>query len=953
SHDDGGAVPTPAPARVGAPALGDRGAAALAGPRRYYLANDDHTDYEWSGSSAFYRGAFGRMLDYYMTQAETTASYPSDSRGRFNTDGSVWVSEYEVSRTPADFQRLIGHLRAGSITMPLNTCVQLYGAMPAEAVIRSFAYAGRLERRENLRFRLVIPMENQTLPGGVASLWAGCGARYSWKGICDCSSQINAWDRSRDVYHFTGKDGQSVLMKWNSMLSPGSSQVLGGYAEARNPIASLNTMRTDPEFLTRWPYDVAGAFGYGWDDAESTTNAFVQASLTQSNANERVIVSNQIDFFEDFEANYGSTLNSFGASFGNEWDLRTAGLAEVTARARRALEKLRTAEALVTLVALHDPSILAGRAADRDSAMMCLGLYYEHSWEGGPSVSESQRVTWQRRIESMITRYVNALHTAALVRLGELVKNDSGAERHVVFNPLSWVRDDAVDLTPSTAAPRHVVDVTTGLQVPSQEIVVDGVPRLRVLASAVPAVGYRTYEVRAGAGTTFTPAATFASATLDNGRYAVTLGSRGQITSLVDHADANRELVASGQALHDFGTGNGSVALESSGAVSATIRVSAGGSPAHETRVTLYRGIDRVAVEGRVTQNFGDTRTYRSTFALGGATMRHEEVGMIARVARQSQGGDYADEDARTDYLTFNHFVDLSLPARGVTVSNWDSPYFQAGNSTITTLDAATPRIDAVVGMQIDGSGGISNQGGDTAFLNRYAFRAHGAWDPAAAMRFSLEHQNPLVAAPVLGALGSPYPDTTFSLIQISDPNLLLWALKPVEEGIAQGVIARVWNLADSPRALRLDVAPQGIAVASRVTHIETPIGPAVVLGGGIEDSLATQQMKSYRFIAQPSVTESSGTRTHLALAAWPNPLARAAVTHLRFSLGAATPVRVSVHDVAGREIARLADRVMLAGTQTLDWDGRDRDGRAVAAGLYLVKARIGTRIETARVVRF
>src|SRR6185369_12990415 len=47
--------------------------------RRYYLANDDHTDYMWSATDTAYRSAFGRMLDYYMDLAELTSPAPWDS----------------------------------------------------------------------------------------------------------------------------------------------------------------------------------------------------------------------------------------------------------------------------------------------------------------------------------------------------------------------------------------------------------------------------------------------------------------------------------------------------------------------------------------------------------------------------------------------------------------------------------------------------------------------------------------------------------------------------------------------------------------------------------------------------------------------------------------------------------------------------------------------------------
>ncbi len=173
-------------------------------PKRIYIANDDHTDYMWAGTDLQYRAAYLAMLDYYMDLADSTADGPPDARSRFNCDGSLWVWEYERNRTPAQFARLVDHLHAGTITMPLQTLVPLYGAMPAEAVLRDMYYAGRLERRLRLRFPVALAMENQTLPGGIASLWAGAGARYSWRGICGCATMINAAIRPREIYHFVG-----------------------------------------------------------------------------------------------------------------------------------------------------------------------------------------------------------------------------------------------------------------------------------------------------------------------------------------------------------------------------------------------------------------------------------------------------------------------------------------------------------------------------------------------------------------------------------------------------------------------------------------------------------------------------------------------------------------------------------------------------------------------------
>jgi alpha-mannosidase len=896
----------------------------------------------WSGTDVQYRAAFTSMLDYYMNQAEATASDPWDFRGRFNTDGSVWVSEYEATHTPTQFARLIGHLRDSSLTMPLNTCVQLYGAMPAEAVLRSFYYAGRLERREGLRFPLVIPMENQTLPGGVASLWAGSGARYSWKGICDCATCIDATNRLYDVYRFVGPDGQGVLMKWNSLIW--NNQSIGGYAEAADPEVAMDMMQSNSSYLSRWPYDVRAAFGYGWDALQTQTDALLNTAYDRSNSSSRVIVSNEVDFFRDFEELYGASLPQYGRCFGNEWDLETASISEVTAEVKRAVEKLRTAEALATIASLHDPTFMAGREVARDSMTMGCGLYFEHSFSAGPGVTDAQRAAWERRIQGAITSYVNQLAADGLARLGSLVPAAPATTRFAVFNPLSWTRTDFVDLDANPAVPFHVVDVATGFDVPSQLRPGGGV---RALVSGIPSVGYRVFELRSGAGSNFPPAVTVSGSSIDNGLYRITLGPRGQITSLLDHKDADRELVISGGAINDLGNGSGAVVVEDSGPASATLRVVAGGTPAHETRVTLYSGVDRIDVEDVVTQNFGNNEVaYASSFDLPGAQMRHEEVGMIARIARAENGGDYADENTRTDWLTLNHFVDLSQSTRGVTVSAWDSPFFRTGNSTVDHLDAVTPSIRCLVGRTEPCAIGIDQQNFDTRFVRRFALRTHGAWDGGTAMRLALEHQTPLVATPVTGAASAPLPATTWSMLSLDDPNVLLWALKPAEEGIHSGIIARVWNVADTPRTMTLALPPFGIAEARHATHIETDLDLAAAPNGNVTETLARQQMRTWRLFPAASLSVGGHPAPVAGLVVFPNPGRNRDAFTVALALARPARVHVTVHDLRGRCVATLANGPWTAGRHELAWTPQ-----GLPPGVYFVRADVAGRVLTGRTV--
>lgn len=913
--------------------------------KRIYLANDEHTDYMWTGDDAQYRAAFLGMLDFYMAQAEATATNPPDSRGRFNLDGSLWAWEYEHNKTPAEFARLVSHLRDGTLTMPLNNAVLCYGGTPTEAVLRSMYYAGRLERRYALRFPLVLAMENQTLPGGLASLWAGSGAQYSWRGVCGCVSRTEFRPRPREIYQYMGPDGQGVCMKWNTLAT--TQNAIGGYAEAANPAAMVTYLDSDPAYQALWPWDVSAAFGYGGDALQTSTDAFITTSQQMSNATRRVIVSNEVDFFEDFLAHHAGSIPTFAGSFGNEWELYQASMAGVTSEFRRRLEKLRTAEALATIASWNHHAFMSGRESARDAAFMAAGLYYEHDWTADGPVSRARRAQFQRDQLALLKAYVDPLQADALAAVAADIHTLVGVERHMVFNPLSWTRTDFVDLATSVPAPRRVMDVARGLEVPSQTMS-SGV--VRILASDVPSVGYRVYQVQPQAPAALPNAASVTLPAFDNGLYRVTLGPRGNLTSVVDHRDGERELAdtGTGGSLNDIGSGNGTAVLENTGPVSTTLRVTAGGTPAHQARVTLYAGVDRVDIEDTVTQNFTGTVAYNSRFNLAGAVLRHEEVGMIATAARAAAGGDYADANARTDYLTFGHFADLSQPGRGVTISNADCSFLELGNSTPSFLDTSSPSIDCVVGMQVDGpSLGIADQGGDTYFLNRFALRRHGAQDPAAAMRFSLEHQDPLVAARLTGSAAGPLPGDSCSFVTLPSNDIVLWALKPAEEGIEAGAIARVWNLAQGQRSLQLSLPRMSQMIVTRTTHVETDLGPATVSNGVLTDVLERQQMRTYRLGPPPasaSVPPGIGAPPVVGLTVYPNPLGRGAAAAIAFRLGAPGRVRVRVLDVRGARVTTLCDGALGAGAQQFTWDRRDGRGHAVRAGIYFIEVESAGR---------
>ena len=864
---------------------------AAAEPKRFYIANDDHTDYMWTADTEVYAKAFVEVLDFHLDLANRTAKNPPPLRNRFNADGNLWLWEYEKRKSPAEFDRLMERVKDGTITAPLNTVVSCYGGQPVEAVLRGMYYPGRLERRYDLRFPLALAMENQTLPLGLASLFAGSGAKYSWRGVCGCASKLPnkiLGERDREVYWYTGPDGRRVLMKWYS-FGPKPKNRMGGYLEASEPVSAIQTAETDPGFLKRYvdpvtgkPYAVVGLFGFGGDDLGRLTGVkprptipavaelpyvvsspycdhFHEIAKRETTPDREVIVSNEVDFFEDFEKRYGKTLDAHAVTYGNEWDLYSASLSETTGRAKRAVEKLRTAELLATLVSLKYPIFMDRFTGARDRSFQDIGLYWEHNWTADGPVTRTQRAAWGDKVAGNISYYVDSLQAEAATRLGGMIPRPENANRFFVLNPLGHPRTGPADFAYTGAADVHVRDLVTGKDVPHQIVKDRGLRSLRILAADVPPAGYKVFEVLSGPGSAPTDAAATVSedgSTVETAAIKLVVERDGAVRSLIDKRRGNVELVAmiGGLKANDLAPNSDAgepLRVVNRGPVSVTVVARSDAGLDHETEITVYRDSDRIDIRNEITQNFADVRHWAFGFALDKPAVHTEEVGAVILAKRKTDGGDYADALARYDYVSANHFADIAAGdgTRGVTLSNPDLAFAKLGNSTVTTLDTTTPQINVLAGGQVDGRAlGVRGQNGQTRFLQRFALRPHGGYDPAAAMRFALDHQNPLVASAVVSAKKFPthYPETTYSLLSVSAPNVLLWAVKPAEDGIGKGVAVRLWNLSDKPATATVGFAP-GIVAARRTTHVETDLEPLSPADGAVAATFTRQQLQTYR----------------------------------------------------------------------------------------------------------
>jgi alpha-mannosidase len=835
--------------------------------KRIYIADDNHTDEFYSLPPYRQDTAFTNQLTWYMRRAYATSGLASDYQQRYACDGWYWVNAYEKTKSAAQKDSLWAKILDGHISFPMQPIPQYLGPMSAEVMIRGSMKVGQWERQRGYRVYIASSIENQTRTFGSASVWAGMGAKYSWNGVCACVTLLDyhaVW-RPREIYYAKGYDNRSLLTKWNSMNGLyGTNQDIGGYAEgATNLRASMGYIANNAGWISHWPQDsVKGIFGYGWDQVSSYTTLFSQVAQDSSNANRRVICSNMVDFFDDYAAHPASTP-TYNASFGNDWDGCIASLAEVTAQVRRSVESMRTAEAVASVVALVDTIAISALKASRDSSYLYSGFYFHNNWQNDGSFTvendDSARV-WSARIK----RYPDNLLARCGDTLASRIRKTSDSVMFYAFNPLSWRRTDAADFRYSPPAVFRVIETKSGAEIRSQKITKSGVDYVRILAVDVPSVGYKTYRLERGVATAFTDSAAHRGAdTLSNSRIRLRLSTGGDIVYLYDIVGAVNMVSGGGLDSLNASRTSGAVTFENGGSVSTTIVSTVVGTPNRTVKVTLYYGSPRVDIQNEITQNFtgNPPLAYSYRFNLTSPRTYHEEVGAILKVSTVANGGGYSTRtvtEAKYDYLSLGHFVALNNGTSGVTVSNWDSQFFVAGNSNVTTLDSTSSLVKPVVGgILASQTQAPTGQFGDSYFLNRYAVqREAGAFSRINSMRFALEHQTPFYTDTLKGNSSGWFTDTAYTYLSVSDTSIFLWALKPVQE-LPRGVAMRFWSMRSDSVGFTLTIPKNYVDSSYATTHLETDLAQVTHGANTVSAYARAQGMETFRAVISKGAADA------------------------------------------------------------------------------------------------
>jgi hypothetical protein len=263
----------------------------------------------------------------------------------------------------------------------------------------------------------------------------------------------------------------------------------------------------------------------------------------------------------------------------------------------------------------------------------------------------------------------------------------------------------------------------------------------------------------------------------------------------------------------------------------------------------------------------------------------------------------------------------------------------------VATLPAdGSPPSPAVADFDDDGSPEIVVAGdGEIA-----VFRMNGTPFPGTPIVTGVTSANSPVVADLDG-------DRSFDvLIGTTDFHLTAWAI--------DGTVLPGWPrvLTEDPNSTPyvadvdgdgdLDVAMGGDDAFARVIGTPGPAIPGAAPWPGYQGVHDARGTYVHVRLGTPAPDVSVVPSTIQLFPPAPNPFRGA--TTVRFSLPRAEWVRVTVYDVAGRQVATPANGFWPPGAHAVTWDGADGSGRVVASGVYFLRLSAGEASRTAKVLR-
>jgi alpha-mannosidase len=814
---------------------GELSASAKVEPARKWtvaLIPHEHLDVGFTDYPAKVAELHSQSVDQAMELIKKTPDF------RWTLDGSWVADQYLNGRSTEAREQFLGHVREGSIVIPPEFANQHTGNASWEGLARSLYGQRNLAREYKLptaEAAQIVDVPSYTW--AYASVLHDAGIKYlvaasnSWRAPV---MLLGRWNE-KSPFYWEGPDGGRVLM-WYSRAYLQAHTLFGGPWRMESIRDSL------PVFLqayTRPDYTASTVIIFG-TQLENTPLAPEQSEIVSGFSHEyawpKLEFSTVQSAMRQIEQEWKGDFPMFRGDFGPYWEDGYGSDATHTAIHRENQHRIATAEIMVSAVSSIDTRVRPDKAL-LDDAWHNELLYDEHTWTYVSATTQPEHHQSEDQIAlkgSRVARArddINESVQREWAQLEALVRPKDNSI--AVFNSLNWTRSAIVetDLPDGSAlfdpagaeVPLEILWKGKGISLPGFG---PGSVRVRFLAAAVPAVGYKLYAIKPISKEP-PESAEIHGNILENEFYRVTLDpDSGSIASIFDK-HLGRELVDQstpykfGQYLyvtggdsypenslyrfgaglqppaltiHEAQTGRLISAKETPIGIVATLSSAATNTPSIQTEISLPNFAKGISITYRIHKDRILTR--ESAYVAFPFAITTPEFTYGSQAGWVSPSKDELPGGSREWYLPTT-WAAVYNPQVTTAVVPLDAPLVAFGDVVRGNWpEEFKPKSSTVFSWLMNNYWGTNFpawQGGDFTF--RYAITSDAHFNPQALTRFGLEALAPLERDDVAASEApSPLPDGEASLLEVASPNVTLLTWKRAEDG--DGTILRLQETA-------------------------------------------------------------------------------------------------------------------------------------------------------------
>lgn len=939
--------------------------------QKIYLVQFTHLDIGFTDPQNVVADRYKPIIDQALEYAETLPNFV------WNIE-SIWQLEEWLSRSkPADAARLQNLINAGKIDICAGYANMHTAVLGTEELNRFLYPAEKFRQRFGLPINTVLQNDVPGFAWALPSVMASAGVKYLATGINDAFGGSAKLPKAHNPFYWQGPDGQKILTWINS----------GSYIEwwTKYYMYDFNKFFTilkddlEKYEAAGYPYDAIMIMAGALENQHSTR--LFSDLVTRWNAtytNPKLILARADEFFVHLEEKYGTQFPTYSGDWAGAWDLVSLNVPQSMSLARVTHDRINTAEKLTIISGLLAATPYP--ATEFNQIYRNLLQFDEHSGGGAPWPGTMTPAETQLQSEIAFNYAKNASDStrlfldAGLASLSEKIHRDGPGI--LVFNPLSWMRDDIACVHPDEAWQSRdfeVIDAATGAHVAHQWVD----DNLLFFAPGVPSVGYKIFYLNpASLSEKQEPEIDANTPQLENQFYRITINPQdGTISSVYDKTHG-RELVDSSAefpfngiikatSMQAYSGDHSPVSLAATaidpvvrGAVADILVIRRFVSPFVRAEIRLYHQVPQIEIintSDRVKMEFVPNATnfeyYAYTFPFdlpgfethleGGAGFWNPATDHLPQAPRGafaiqhgaclSSGNfslDWTNREAFVLEFEHIHALDATFsPARATLISRFikkeDEAKFEDGS---LGLFDAEPGATSLIEMH-------------------YAFRTLPEnFDATRTARFGWAFGNPFETHYFSNTSTSAFPDSGLSFFKIEPSNVFLVNVKRAEKN--DGLILRLLEWEGRPTLARISSDYFDWHAASRTNAVEQDQQTLGTSAAGVQIQVGAHEMATVR--ANLSATRSRNSSVAPAdqfrlEQNYPNPFNPA--TTIQYQLPQKMHVRITIYNLQGQQIRELVNDTVPAGSHSITWSGDNDQGLPVASGIYFYQLKTDDHI--------